>query len=93
MGHSTTRATEKFYGRRKNQTAIEKARAVWRKNDATESPEKGDSKVDSAPNATVGQSQEMGGQYGRCKLGIWLDKKSGQGEIRTRGLFVANEAI
>ncbi len=29
MGHSTTRTTEKFYGRRRNLQAIEKAKRVW----------------------------------------------------------------
>ena len=29
MGHSTTKTTERFYGRQKNRMAIEKARATW----------------------------------------------------------------
>ena len=29
MGHSTTRTTEKYYGRRRNLQAIEKAKSVW----------------------------------------------------------------
>jgi len=29
MGHSSTRTTERFYGRQKNLMAIEKARKTW----------------------------------------------------------------
>jgi integrase/recombinase XerD len=62
MGHSTTKTTERFYGRQKNRMAIEKARATWASSNApqTVSPEgvqgmQGE-KVDSSSTVTGGQT-------------------------------------